>query len=999
MDFEHIDKEKIIEVLGKKAARYVPEWRFDPDNPDIGTALALVYAQMYFGTVKKLQYIPYKNEISFFNCLEAKLLPAEPSKGYVSFRMTSDEMEGQEMPAGMEVVAPSKNAEQESVNFETLDDVFVTPARVNKVMEVNGEKDYIGMTDLGEDETFENGISLLNESFPNLQEHEMFFCHDYAFGILSGGVIHLNFTFHEENVSMKYLDALIDRGNVEFAYSTMDGYVNFKSIKRYGGKLQLVIGKNDPDFETAEEGGRESYWIRCRLKSLSDLEKFCFDRLRFSVSRERLYPPMIYANEQEVKRTEFFPFGTRFSNYNEVYILSDEVLQKKDALITMAFNLDFVRVPLNQDEKDETDWNWVMKKGDFKPDLEYDITIEEVVWEYYNGYGWTSLTDEAEHKRLFSASKGVIGSYHKIEFICPHDLEPILINAIEGCYIRARIAKVNNLYKQKGYYIAPVMDNVSFDYSYEGRQVGVQALYVKNNMERVDYYPDCEGNMTEVTPFYAPEDKAQVLYLGFDIAPVDGPIKMLFDFTDNLKRKDKNMVWEYYGCHGWKEIDLVDETENMSRMGLVTLIGNRDYVKLKQYGQEMYWIRITNSVDDVRDKSENTSPVLAGIYMNSVKVRQRDMTRTQYFHMEVYQENIQFSLLEGKIIECQVYVDELGIMTKEELEEALQSRMLFPEYKENGELLRAWVQWEQVGDFLNSTSADRHYCLDHNAGIIRFGNGNAGRIPPTGRTDNIRVTYKTGGGNHTNVKSGDVSQMGSYVGYISNVTNRKRMSGGNDIENLISGLKRNASVLRHQNMAVTARDFEEIALAASRNIRKVKCFSGLDEFGKKKSGVLTLVLLQKDYKLGRTKFYDIKTEVENYMRNRIADHMWERQSFHIVEPTFVEFCIKTEIFIQSFDDVFHVRKCVLAGLKQFLNPLSGNFNGTGWEIGTLPNLFQIRNVISDSLGGRVAHIKNVYMNVYTGEATNRQEVEWEKIQKEHYILPVNGVHDIVVRVV
>ena len=75
----------IIEQIGEKAESYTPEWRFDPSNRDAGTALALIYAEMIKSTIGRLNMVPEKNRIAFYNKLGASLKPASPAEGYVTF--------------------------------------------------------------------------------------------------------------------------------------------------------------------------------------------------------------------------------------------------------------------------------------------------------------------------------------------------------------------------------------------------------------------------------------------------------------------------------------------------------------------------------------------------------------------------------------------------------------------------------------------------------------------------------------------------------------------------------------------------------------------------------------------------------------------------------------------------------------------------------------------------------------------------------------------------
>ena len=521
-------------------------------------------------------------------------------------------------------------------------------------------------------------------------------------------------------------------------------------------------------------------------------------------------------------------------------------------------------------------------------------------------------------------------------------------------------------------------------------------MLTENNRERKQYCYHSGEISPNIIPFYGLEEEVQTLYLGFDVAPIGGPIKILFDFPDKLNQKDKKLFWEYYNGEKWKGLDMVDETDNMSRTGIVTLMGNRDFCKKILYGYEKYWIKISD-VSGSREKDKNQQPFcLAGMYMNSVKIRQKEREQIEYFHMETYQKNMKFRLLYGKISESNVYVDEIGRLSKKELSDLLKKHKLYPEYRDNGEFERAWVKWEQVEDFLDSGSEDRHYILNRNKGYIQFGNGRAGKIPPTGKIDNIKVMYETGGGEFTNVPAGAITQLGKYVGFINEVCNYKMLTGGSDAETLEEALDRNAAMLRHQNMAITTRDFEEIAKTASRSIKKVKCFSGYDEKENRQSGAITLVVLQKEFGQGRASFNDLKMEVENYMKDKMNTCLWDMKRFFVIEPKFVELRIRAEVKVNHFDEVFHVKKRILERLDNFINPLTGNFDGAGWAIGTLPNSFQLRNAISDIPG--IAYIKKVYISTFCSENSTISEVDLEEVKKSKYVLPISGEHDIIIKV-
>lgn len=992
LEFDQRTKEEIIEQIRQKAKSYVPEWRLDLENYDIGTALALVYAQMLLGTVKKVNNLPYKNKISFFNTLEAELLSAVPSKGYITFSLVNEEVTGEEVPAGMEVVAQVKG--EENLSFETLEDIFVTPAVPSCILETSIKNDYIGeIYNLHSDK---KDIVLFANSAANLQKHFFCFAREEAFYIKESGKIVLDFFLKGEKVPKEYLEILSNPQYAVFEYSSKEGYVPFTKVERKDNQLIFQIERENPSFWKQEEEGIDNYWIRCKVHDITLLQRFCFDDLQIATSCEKVKPDNIYANGYDVNKEEFFPFGEQFSIYDELYFSSEEVFLKKGSVITIAFHLDFVKAAFDYQENNKTEWEWVMKESDFKPDIEYDITIEEVVWEYYNGQGWTTLFENNEYSDIFSIEYGMVGQYKKMVFVCPQDIEPILVNAYESYYIRARVLKVNNLYKMKGNFISPRIGNVSLKYDYQSNPLKPDIFYTENNRECRKYYFTKGRKRETIVPFYGLTEKLDTLYLGFDSAPVGGPIKILFDVMYQKDKGCHKLLWEYYNGTCWKELDLVDETEDFSKTGIVTLIGMKDCVCHNIYQYNKYWFRITD-IQGSYMGAEKSYPCLNGIYMNSVKIRQKDREETEYFQMEVYQENVQFTLLCGKIYGCEVYVDEMGCLSKKEMDILKKKHKLYPDYHDNGEIKRAWVKWERVNDFLDSNSDNRHFVLDRNKGIIQFGNGKNGRIPPTKKVENIKVVYKSGGGENTNVPAGTVTQLGKYIGFISKVNNPKMLIGGSESESLTEALCRNAAMLRHQNMAITTRDFEEIAKDASRSIKRVKCFSGIDNKEQKMSGAITLVVLQKEFGRKESNFQDICLEVENYMKDKMNTVLLDKNRFFVTEPKFVELRIRMEVLVESFENVFYVKKQILERLDNFINPLTGNFDGMGWQIGTLPNVFQIQNAISDIEGLR--HIKNIYVSAYCMEDAKILEVDLSIIRKSRYILPVSGEHDIITKVV
>lgn len=124
--------------------------------------------------------------------------------------------------------------------------------------------------------------------------------------------------------------------------------------------------------------------------------------------------------------------------------------------------------------------------------------------------------------------------------------------------------------------------------------------------------------------------------------------------------------------------------------------------------------------------------------------------------------------------------------------------------------------WTQVSDFYGSADDARVYVLDPAAGTIAFGDGHYGAIPLANATtqNNIVATvYRYGGGAAGNLDAGAVTDVQSYVSFVDSVTNPIPAQGGSDTEPVDETVLRAAHEVRATNRAVTADDFEALALS------------------------------------------------------------------------------------------------------------------------------------------------------------------------------------------
>jgi hypothetical protein len=129
----------------------------------------------------------------------------------------------------------------------------------------------------------------------------------------------------------------------------------------------------------------------------------------------------------------------------------------------------------------------------------------------------------------------------------------------------------------------------------------------------------------------------------------------------------------------------------------------------------------------------------------------------------------------------------------------------------------AVAQWKAAPDFTFGGPADRIFVLDRDAGELRFGDGLTGAIPvpdPPGAEPAVTVEYVRGGGAAGNGgRTANWFRVGAPAADILlTASNPVPAEGGQDPETVAGARQRAAEELAQVHRAVTAADFEELAV-------------------------------------------------------------------------------------------------------------------------------------------------------------------------------------------
>ena len=239
-------------------------------------------------------------------------------------------------------------------------------------------------------------------------------------------------------------------------------------------------------------------------------------------------------------------------------------------------------------------------------------------WEYWNGKGWlviNDVTDDTDHLR----DKGTV------TFFCPSDIEATQVSGQESYWIRVRIASGDYgkelVYKDNQWVPndvnPPRFSKLTVTYSLEPQYLEHCLTY--NNLEYINVTEESKTSGKTFQPFQTMDDEHRTLYLGFDKKIESGPISVFFAIEEPQYKEETppRIVWEYFaqGEEGgeWLRLQVLDETEALSRSGTVEFILPDDSNSCSRFGQNLYWIRVVDADDRFQSPAQVYSDVFKTI--------------------------------------------------------------------------------------------------------------------------------------------------------------------------------------------------------------------------------------------------------------------------------------------------------------------------------------------------------------------------------------------------
>lgn len=655
------------------------------------------------------------------------------------------------------------------------------------------------------------------------------------------------------------------------------------------------------------------------IKVDRDLNELTFER------KEAGFPYPYYDGDTiEIERiVDIYPFGLEPRLYSTFYIASQEVFSKKGARIKI--DLDIILLENNTNT--------------------FQQETPKVSWEYWDGKGWQLLVIDRDDTLSFNKHNSTDftetkGRNLSIIFRCPLDIAKTTVAGQEHPWIRARLIRGDygrrviigtNGNVTAGLIKPPVIKFNALTYELPFKEL--ENCLTFNNL-------DCEGHDEAVrfqgqhfAPFKTLEQVQESLYLGFDQPLSSGPINLFFSLFEQAVPEDTKpkFVWTYWNGARWAALNAVDFTEGLTRSDLLQINGPRDFAQRALFGHELFWLRASLSEGHFESNLR-----MKGIFSDTAWATQAGRLENEILGSSNATHNQEFVFLRAPVVSQEIWVKEPNAPSEEEQAVILNEEgddAIIEKKNAQGDTIEIRIRWHEVEDFFDSKPTSRHYVIaDRARGVIRFGDGERGMIPPAG-TNNIIADYLFGGGRAGNIEAAEIASLKSAVPFVKAATNHAPAGGGADMESLDETLQRGPQSIRNRNRAVTAEDYEWLTREASQFVARVKCLPNRDNVAQFEAGWVTVIIVPDSKDERPQPNPQMLTSVANYLGQRCVNSVFAPRHLHVTGPQYVEVGVSAEIVPISIDMTATAEGKALETLKTFFHPLIGGAEGRGWEFG------------------------------------------------------------------
>ncbi len=257
--------------------------------------------------------------------------------------------------------------------------------------------------------------------------------------------------------------------------------------------------------------------------------------------------------------------------------------------------------------------------------------------------------------------------------------------------------------------------------------------------------------------------------------------------------------------------------------------------------------------------------------------------------------------------------------------------------------------WREVEDFADSGPDDRHFTLDSTDGTLTLG---PTLLQPDGTVYRFGATplkrswlrfnrYQHGGGVGGNVPRGTLSVLKTSIPYVTQIINRQPALGGRDAQTLADAKMRAPQMLRTRTRAVTAEDYEYLALQVP-GVARATCLapgsmpSGPNDIPPGQVVVLVLPQVADDARNGTLHSSTDRPELLAAVKAHLDERRVVGAQLDVRAPRYIQVSVDVTLRLSERAEPFmidNVRRAAERALYTYLSPYTGGPDGRGWPVG------------------------------------------------------------------
>ncbi len=986
-------REDLERQIGELAASYAPEWRFDSEDPDIGSVLAKLFADQMAGNIVRSGEVLEKYHTEFVNLLGISLLPARPAKATVLVSLSQDTIPGVDLPRGTKLLSETEDEDGQLI-FETLHDLYVTNASLDyafmtqkkdgRIIPLKGTFTSPRVVEEADEEA-ENlepkltPFYLFDSDEEGIGQHALVFYHSSA----------LDITQDQIYVRLGGNQALLDgiqSGAFAFFYYTAEGLAPVESVEVLGESGTVCLRKEKENKKVELDG--QEYALLALLAKEPVREAYTLPDISVSSAGRAL--PAQFANNgiEDLDVEDFLPFGETLSLFQECYIGHDPYFSRAGARVTLSFDLSFFehRI-LGAPREEDTSLKIIKRKPKvYWTDSAADARAEEISLEYFNGLGWKKLNCDTENRNLFA---GETNTHCEFSFLCPSDWEGSGTGAFAGRCIRIRLLKADNCYMVPCVHHYPRIEKLRISFSYENHWMKAERLVSISGTRRTDLTDKVRAGEA-FTAFSGGEYDDDALYLGFEKKMEKGPVGLLFQIDDHARFQGVRCKFSYYSPQGFRQMKVIDQTMGMSRPGIVRFLPPSDLCRTTLEGRQAYWIKLSPA-DSEADRLTGEPPFIQDISLNAVETANVETMDEEDFYVEEPAPGMTVNLGVSHILDVELWVNEKDTLSRPMMLKMLREQPdeVRAEYDMLGEFSSFYVKWREA-DRLDYPESRRCFLLDRMNSSLSFGDGVHADFPRVTNDVAFRAVIRRCAGYAGNVEAGDINDSMGNLMYVGEIRNPAKAYGGSSMETLARALRRGAGILKSRRRLVSMDDYIQEIQNYSDLIAQVRGISGLNADGKADEQALCFLLLMKDFDIGSYSFHNLSGPLKKHLQEA-CELTIAPEDLYLAEPIYAKISVSLWVRVPQMDDSFETQNLLRETLEQYLNPVSGD-SGDGWRIGVLPKRAQL--LMRLNMLRSKAIVRRMAATVSWQDRRGSHEVDLENAPEHPFFVCRSGEHQI-----